>query len=85
MENLSEAYFKSITLKIPVGLITEDFIDKLDSYTNLHTGNQRMNLVLLDEANKVALSSTVFPKILINQLLIELVVSHDLEFDVEMN
>ena len=85
METISEAYFKSITLKIPVDMITNEIISKLELFTHGHVGNQKMNLLILDSENKIALPATMFSKVLINQLLIELAVANDLEFDVEMN
>lgn len=85
LENVSEKYLRSLTLKIPIRLLTEDLIKSLNQFINKNLGKQSLKIVLLDESEQMSLTTNCYQKIIINQLLIELVTNQGMEYTVERN
>ncbi|MCO6462282.1 MAG: DNA polymerase III subunit alpha [Saprospiraceae bacterium] len=85
LETIGELYFKALTIKIPVAILSEDTIDMLHSYTLENSGYQKLRIALTDEESKVVLWLESDLNISINQLLIDIVSQKGLDYQVEMN
>lgn len=56
LETVGEVMTSSITIKLPIEFITEDFMNQLEKLCKEHKGKHSLKLVLLDEKNKTSLS-----------------------------
>jgi DNA polymerase III subunit alpha len=55
LASIGEAMTQSITLKLPIDLITNDLIDKVDELCKLHKGKHDLKIQLIDFTNKNAM------------------------------
>ncbi|RMG87794.1 MAG: DNA polymerase III subunit alpha [Bacteroidetes bacterium] len=65
LETVGESMTSSITIKLPVELITEDFMANLEELCKNHRGKHRLKMVFLDHKNRTSLSF-VSKKITVN-------------------
>ncbi|MEM9921225.1 MAG: DNA polymerase III subunit alpha [Bacteroidota bacterium] len=56
LETIGAELTKSITLKIPLDLITEDFIRHFDKLCKAHKGKHQLKIVLLDRSEKSSIN-----------------------------
>lgn len=56
LETVGEVMTTSITIKLPIEFITEEFLSKLEKLCRDHKGKHSMKMILLDQKNKTSLS-----------------------------
>jgi DNA polymerase-3 subunit alpha len=59
LESISDEFTQSITLKLPIDRVTEEFIDDLDALFNDHKGKHRVKFRFLDRKNRNGLTFLV--------------------------
>ncbi len=53
LEGIAESLTESVTLKVPVGTLTDELIDQLDELCQLHKGGHRLKLELYDLSSRL--------------------------------
>lgn len=85
LESVGDTYFKSVTLTMPIEMLTKKTIELLHQFVSENHGVQKLKIVIVDEASKVVLRTLAHDGIAINQLLLDIAIQNGMEYQVEMN
>ncbi|MCB0604029.1 MAG: DNA polymerase III subunit alpha [Saprospiraceae bacterium] len=85
LETIGELYFKSITLKVSVDMLTDVVLKRLTDFVLEQSGNQNLNIMLVDNDSQIQIRMKSTLKVAINQLLIDVVTGCGMDYLVELN
>lgn len=85
LETVGDVFFKSVTLTMPVEMVTKKSIELLHQFVSEHHGVQKLKIVIIDEASRVVFRTLAHDGIAINQLLLDIAIQNGMDYQVEMN